>query len=114
MRLTKEQQAAVELFRDFREREPTRAKQVELIIPEALMVMGPCEFIGYRTTHGRAGRLYQHEFAGGSRPLLCAGPEDNQLFLIGGRFRVTERGIVDLDRRSAEIDDDSPRARKFR
>lgn len=113
-KLTPDQRAAVQLFRDFREREPTRAKHVDFIIPEAVMVMGHCEFIGYRTTHGRSAKLYKHDFAPGSRPLLCAGAADNELFLIGGRFHVTERGIVDLDARGAEIDDHSPRSRQLK
>lgn len=69
------------------------------------MVMGQVEFIGYRTTHGSTLVLYKHDFAPGSRPQLAAGPKRNQLFLVGGRYRVTDRGIVDLDAKNREIDD---------
>lgn len=105
MKLTREQREVVKLFRRFRERDPTRAKNVSIELPDAVMVMGPLEFVGYRTTHGKKAVLYTHEFAPGSRPLLCAGPKNGQLYLIGGRFRVTDRGIVDLDARGREIDD---------
>jgi hypothetical protein len=33
----------------------------------------------------------------------------NELFLVGGSYHVTERGVVDLNTRGAEIDDDSER-----
>lgn len=49
--------------------------------------------------------MYKHKFAKGSRALLCAGPGPNQLYLIGGRFHVTERGIVDLTPSGKEIAD---------
>lgn len=108
-RFTREQEKARKLFKDFREREPGRVKKVEFEIPSAVAVMGQVEFIGYRTTHGKRGVLYTHDFAPGSRPLLCAGTEVGQLFLLQGRFHVTDRGIVDLDARGDEIDDDSER-----
>jgi hypothetical protein len=49
--------------------------------------------------------MYKHKFARGSRPLLCAGPKAGQLYLIGGRFHVTDRGIVDLTPSGKEIPD---------
>jgi len=98
-KLTKQQEEVIKLFRNFREREPGRVKHVELDIPKSLMVMGTLDMIGYRTSHGRRSVVYTHDFQPGSRPMLCAGPEDNQLFIIGGRYRVTEQGIVDIDAR---------------
>jgi hypothetical protein len=61
------------------------------------MVMGTVRLIAYDTTHGGKFTPYQHEFAPGSEPLLCAGKKRGQLFLIGRNFRVTRRGIVDVD-----------------
>lgn len=69
------------------------------------MVMGPCDAIEYSTTHGGKAKLYRHDFAPGSKPLLCAGSDKGQLFLIGGRFKVTSRGIVDIDTRGRFIYD---------
>lgn len=105
-RLTREQKKVRDLFRGFREREPKRIKKVRIEIPTHVAVLGTVEFIGYNTSHGSKAVRYTHEFAPGSRPLLCAGRERGQLFLVGGRFHVTERGIVDLDARGSEIDDD--------
>jgi hypothetical protein len=112
VKLTKEQRDAIALYRGFREATPRRVIKVDVDIPKAVAIMGPIEFIGYRTTHGAGKKrsvLYTHEFASGSRPFLCAGPRDNQLYVIGGRFRVTERGIVDLSASGAELEDDSER-----
>lgn len=109
MKLNREQREAAALFEDFREKTPQRVIRLDVDIPRALAVMGRLEFVGYRTTHGKKSVLYTHEFSPGSRPLLCAGPRDNQLYILQGSFRVTERGIVDLDRRGREIDDESER-----
>lgn len=89
---------AADLYRSFREDEPRTARKVRLKLPRAVAVMGHCEFVGYVTTHRGKVTLYIHEFAPGSRPLLCAGKGRGQLYLIGGRFTVTGRGITDVDR----------------
>jgi hypothetical protein len=96
---------AAKLYEDFRERPARRARSVRLKLPRAVMVMGYCDAIQYRTTHGGKSVRYKHTFAPGSKPLLCAGPGRNQLFLIGGRYHVTERGIVDLTPRGRELED---------
>jgi len=105
MKLTKQQRDAVKLYRNFREREPKRVATIDIDLPDMVAVMGHVEFIGYKTTHGRKSVMYKHQFAKGSRPLLAAGPDIGQAFLIGDRFHVTERGIVDLDADGNEIDD---------
>lgn len=73
-------------------------------LPRAVARMGPVEFIGYMTTHKGKSALYIHHFAPGSRPLMYAGPRRNQLYLIGGRFKVTARGITDMNARGRTID----------
>jgi len=102
--------AAFKLHKKFREplrTDRVKVRRLKIDIPSALMVQGTVEAICYRTTHGGKAVLYKHDFAPGSRPWLAAGPKKNQLFLVGGRFHVTERGIVDLDARGKEIEDAS-------
>lgn len=89
---------AADLYRAFREDEPRTARRIKIKVPTAVAVMGHCEFVGYVTTHRGEVTLYIHEFAPGSRPLLCAGKGRSQLYLVGGRFTVTGAGITDLDR----------------
>jgi hypothetical protein len=97
-------QKAARVYQGFREETPRRARHVSVDIPKALAVVGACEFIGYVTTTRGRTELYIHEFAPGSRPYLAAGPRRNQLFLVGGRYRFTSRGITDLDANGRPID----------
>lgn len=92
------------LYRAFRDASPTGVKRVSVSLPRALMQMGRVDFIGYTTTHDGKITAYKHDFAPGSRPILAAGTRRGQLYLIKGRFRVTGRGIVDLDSNGREID----------
>ncbi len=118
---TSELQRALRLYRQFREAEPRGVRRVRVQRPngKALARMGVVEFIGYMTTHQGEPALYVHHFAPGSRPALYAGTGRNQLYLIGGRFHVTGRGITDIDARGRETDyvpryDINPRRRKRR
>lgn len=96
--------AAIKLYRAFREAIPHRARQVRVALPKAVARVGTVEFIGYMTTHRGKVHLYVHDFSPGSRPALYAGTRRNQLYLFGGRFKVTARGITDLDSRGRETD----------
>ncbi len=95
---------AARLYESFREDVPRRVKKFGFAPPRIVVDIGYVEFIGYRTTHGRKVTLYQHDFAPGSRPLLCVSPDGRQLMLLGGRYQFTERGIVDRDVQGQEID----------
>lgn len=86
--------SAAKWYQDFREETPKRARTVRLKLPGAVAVMGTVDAISYRTTVGREARRYKHTFAAGSRPLLCT--DGKKVYLIGGRYHITERGIVDL------------------
>jgi len=96
---------ALKLYTEFREAQPERGRQIELEMPKVLMVLGNVRFIGYDTTRRGKTELYKHDFAAGSRPILCADGETGKLFIIEGRYHVTPRGIVDLDPKGKEIDD---------
>jgi len=89
--------AAVKLYRDFREAHPRKVAVVEFDVPEAVMVIGHVEEICYTTTHGKKVVSYRHPFQAGSRPLLAASSDGSQLLLLGGRYKFTDRGIVDRD-----------------
>lgn len=102
--MTSDLRRAAQLYRDFREAAPKRARRVSIATPKALARMGVLEFVGYMTTHAGKPALYVHHFAPGSRPSLYAGARRNQLALYGGRFTVTGRGITDLDARGREVD----------
>jgi len=102
--MTADVENANRLYREFREATP-RGQYVRYPrVPKALARLGTCEFVGYQTTHQGRLALYVHYFAAGSRPGLYANTGRGQLYLVGGRFRVTYRGITDLDSRGREID----------
>ena len=63
--------------------------------PEAVAVIGPCDFIGYTTFRNGRTEKYVHDFAAKDRPLLCVTPDGTQILLIGGDYDFTARGIVD-------------------
>lgn len=67
-------------------------------MPKAVTVFGECTAVCYVTTRDGREEHYKHEFAAHSAPLLCASPDGKRLFLIGGKYKFTERGIVDKGR----------------
>lgn len=105
LRNSRELGKAVALYTSFREKKPRKIKTVSFNVPRVVAVVGYIEAIDYKTTHGKKTVLYTHDFAPGSRPLLCTSSDGKQLLLIGGRYRFTRRGIVDRDARGREIDE---------
>jgi hypothetical protein len=63
--------------------------------PKELVAIGPVDGILYSAD--REGRVekYIHEFRKKARPLLAVSPDGSSLYLLGGAFTFTERGIVD-------------------
>lgn len=86
------------LWEGFREIPARRARTIHMALPKTMAEMGIVTRIEYTTTHGRKAVLYGHDFAPGSRPKFCASP-DGRIWFVGGRYRVTDRGIVDVDSR---------------
>lgn len=82
--------AAARAFRDF-------SGQVERLScpkpPRVAMKLGDIVSIVYRTDRGDGEADYEHKF---KKPLprLCTGPDGKGLFVAGGGFNVTERGVV--------------------
>ena len=112
-----ERSQAIAIYENFREKSPRRIDVVKVQIPNVVAVIGHIEAlwktkaghvgaVDYRTTHGQKLTLYRHAFAPGSRPLLCVSPDGKQLFLLGGRYQFTERGIVDRDAAGNEIENE--------
>jgi hypothetical protein len=95
---------AIKLYQEFREEPPKRGRVIEFSMPKTVMVMGNINAIEYDTTRRNKVEKYRHDFNPGSRPLLCADAKTGQLFVIEGRYHVTERGIVDLDNKGRELD----------
>lgn len=95
---------AAKLYEEFREAKPRRGRRISFELPKSVMLMGNLRSVSYDTTRAGKTELYKHDFNAGSRPLLCS--DGDRLFILEGRYHVTERGIVDLDGRGKELDDD--------
>lgn len=88
-------QRAARLYEDFTGDEPRYVEPVKIEVPAVVMLVGECDGILY-SCH-RDGKLehYQHKFRKSSRPLLVSNETGSALFLIGGSYSFTDRGIVD-------------------
>lgn len=104
--MKRELRKAYELYSEFREAKPRRGRRIEFDVPKVVMVMGTLTAVEYDTTFGRKTQKFRHKFNPGSKPLLCASGETGQLFIVEGRYHVTDRGIVDIDGAGNELDDD--------
>lgn len=80
-----------------------RAPKRELLVktsprPRELVQLGRLEAVTYSTTKGDEGlQHYEHAFGeeGGKRPHLALDPENDRLHIVGGDYKVEDRGIVD-------------------
>lgn len=59
------------------------------------LVVGKLAGVMYEADRGDGKHNYFHRFKGSSRPLLISDHDGNQLGIVGGRYRFTDRGIVD-------------------
>jgi hypothetical protein len=79
-----------------------KAKKVSRVkvpsYPGAALAVGPCLGIMYSTVRDGRHENYVHRFGAKSRPLLAASSDGTQLYLLGGAYNFTERGIVDKKR----------------
>lgn len=68
-------------------------------LPDSVAVIGELDAVEYTTVRAGKVEAYRHEFADGDKALLCVSPDGRQLIVVGGRYRFTARGIVDLSDR---------------
>lgn len=60
-----------------------------------LFAFGELMGVKYRTVRDGREELYEHSFRQTSRPLLAARHDGSRIYIVGGRYRFTDRGIVD-------------------
>jgi hypothetical protein len=81
-------------FREFHGCRPTVVTRAACrrTIPEVLVQLGTLRAVVYAADRGDGGaRQYIHFME--NEPLLTCDPEGSQLYIVGGRYRVTRRGI---------------------
>ena len=85
---------AAALFEDFTGKRATRITKHSLPeLPTEGLVFGRLVQVGYESA--RDGRLYRHTFRKRSQPLLVATPDGKTVYIVGGRYAFTDRGIED-------------------
>lgn len=87
---------AAALYTDFTGHEDVKITKVSVAgLPKAALAIGQVDGILYSTVRDGQHEKYIHRFKSSSRPLLLSSPDGKQLYLIGGSYDFTERGIVD-------------------
>lgn len=93
--LSQDAEQAARRLEAFTGHEARRMKTVKVPTAKAALEVGPCLLIGYETTRDGKRENYVHRFASHARPLLAASSDGRTLFLLGGAYRFTDRGITD-------------------
>lgn len=63
--------------------------------PPTVAQVGKVRAIIYDTVRDGKHETYIHKFKVSSRPLFAVSPDGKQLFMLGGAYNFTDRGIVD-------------------
>lgn len=87
---------AASLYQRFSGHKAEEIAEIDLpAVPPVGVAIGDIDGILYTTIRDGVTEHYKHEFAKSDRPLFVVSPDGKQLFIVGGRYRFTERGIVD-------------------
>lgn len=88
---------AIALYEEFSGHEAVELGTVaKPVMPDVAAVIGELDGIAYEAVRDGVREKYFHEFAAKSRPLLCVSPDGKQLIILGGHYRFTDHGIVDI------------------
>jgi len=64
-----------------------------------LIAIGTLDFVGYTTKREGRTESYIHRFSSHARPLLATSHDGRHLYVLGGDYKFTARGIVDRRKR---------------
>lgn len=64
-------------------------------IPDVLLAVGEIDGIMYSTIRDGVAEKYIHKFKKSCRPIFAVSHDGKQLFMVGGSYTFTDRGIVD-------------------
>jgi len=87
---------AADLYERFSGHNPEEIGKVRIPpVPRVGVAVGEVDGILYSTVRDGVLEKYIHKFRKSDRPLFVVAPDGKQLFLVGGNYTFTERGIVD-------------------
>lgn len=104
---------AIRAFEDFKGEKPARLRRSRL--PDGDVTgweMGPMVGVAYEARRDGKTQQYFHEFKKSARPRLVAQDDGRKLYIDGGSFKVTDRGIEDMP--NLFVVNPSPRSGKSR
>lgn len=64
-------------------------------LPDVMLVIGEIDGIMYSTVRDGELEKYIHKFSKSCRPTFAVSHDGKQLFMLGGAYNFTERGIID-------------------
>jgi hypothetical protein len=85
----------MDLYQMFNRFEPSRVMRVRhpRLIPPVVMELGELAGVIYRSEKGQPGRPLTYIHFMQDPPLLVSNVAGTQLYIVGGSYRVTPRGI---------------------
>lgn len=87
---------ACQLFEDFQKRAPRWDSEIvkvgDLAAPTVALAIG--RFVGISYKKLGDGKLYYHDFSKSNPPQIFFNAAGNQIYIHGGGYKLTERGIV--------------------
>jgi hypothetical protein len=87
---------ASKLYSDFTGHEASEYETLDKpVLPDVMIRVGEIDFVGYTTIRDGKTEKYIHKFSKKCRPLFTVSHDGKQLFMLGGSYDFTERGIVD-------------------
>ena len=87
---------AAKLFKSFTGHEGEILGKIDLPAnPKSLICIGELVDVGYITVRDGKRERYRHEFKSSARPLVTVSFDGRQLFILGGEYSFTDRGIDD-------------------
>ncbi|MGH8583394.1 MAG: hypothetical protein ACREWG_11545 [Gammaproteobacteria bacterium] len=93
--LNRDVRQGIGLYRKFNRYGPTRLTQLThpRVIPPVVVELGELVGLIYRSDKGQPGRPQTYIHFMEEPPRLVSNTEGTQLYLVGGRYRITPRGI---------------------
>jgi hypothetical protein len=87
---------AADLYERFSGHDPETIGKINIPeLPSVGVAIGDVDGILYTTVRDGVEEKYIHKFHKKDKPLFVVSPDGKSLFLIGGNYTFTERGIVD-------------------
>lgn len=88
-------QAAAKLYVQFRGEEPEFVEAVRFQVAPVMLLIGTLDGVLYTTRRDGKMESYIHEFKKQSQPLLASSHDGSQIYIIGGRYKFSDAGIID-------------------